>query len=98
MDGQHTLHEYLAVVGHCHELCRAHPDDTVHVRIFLGAAFEAGMAATNEKGSWSQSWPLLGIEDPDGRKRMSLMFPVEKAAMTALHKEKALLEKSRGPR
>ena len=59
-EGQRTLQKYLAVVGHCYELCWAHPDDTVHVRAFLGASFKAELEATNNKGNCNHSWPLLG--------------------------------------
>ena len=85
----------MAVVGHCYGLCRAHPYDTVPVTALLGTAFRAGLEATNDKGIWRQNWVLLCIEDPNDRKRINLMSSFERVGMTALHMQKALLEKSR---
>ena len=94
-DHHRTLQKLITIVAHAYELSKLHADDPIHVWAFLGAACKASLEAANMKGNWSQSWPLLGTADPDEKTQISVTSPVERVAMAALQKEKALLEKAR---
>ena len=55
---------------------------------------KAAVDAARAEGSWAHSWALTGLPEPDIPIR-SLTMPTEAVAMTALAKEKKILEQAR---
>jgi hypothetical protein len=95
IEGHRTLCKTIVILAHAYEMCRQRPaPENIHVRAFLGQAFKASLDASNAKGSWKMSWPLLGIADPD-ENSTTLTTPTERVALAAYQKELLVLEKAR---
>ena len=81
MEGNRTLLKYLAVVGHFYQ------DDTNGLQGRVGGHEQQRQLESELSAS--------RVRRPRRQKKMSLTSPAEKVVMTAVHKEKALLDKSR---
>ena len=90
--GQHKqLARLLTILAHVFELQRQYPSQPAIAQAFVAQALKAGVHASQQGGSWAQSWDMLGLVDPMSP-YVPLTSPAERIAVAALVKEKAALD------
>eukprot|EP00971_Amphidinium_carterae_P350475 6491567-Amphidinium_carterae.1 len=89
--GYHGLRKFTVILAQALDLHRVQGPE--HSRAFLCQAYKCAQAASvHPQKQWGYAWPLLGIEDPDGVARPTMM-PSETAALAAYHRDQEQVQK-----
>eukprot|EP00971_Amphidinium_carterae_P325959 6456538-Amphidinium_carterae.1 len=89
--GYHGLRKFTVILAKALDLHRVHgPEQS---QAFLCQAYKCAQAASvHPQKQWGYAWPLLGLEDPDGVARPTMMAS-ESAALAAYHRDQEQIQK-----